>query len=289
MSDAFTKARTFIYTHGRLLERKQFEVRFEGGSPESVGRAVKAYQNTDGGLGHALEPDIRSPLSQPGFIGFGLAAMTDAGCRDPEFAMSLCDYLAKVADSRGLVSFLHEHAYETPIAPHWVMPTIPTDVNPTAEICGFLHYQGVRHEWLSLATETCYRIFMEEPPREAHALNCAARLAEHVPDRKMADNLLDVLAATLPEARFFQAEAPATGYGLTPLHFAPRPDSLCRKLFSDAQMEGHLAHLASLQQEDGGWPITWTTPCEAAVWEWRGRVTLEAISALAAYGYVSAN
>lgn len=285
MNEAMLKARQFLFAHGRLLERRQFEVRFEGGPPEAVGRAVKAYQNGDGGLGHALEPDIRSPLSQPGFAGFGLAAMADAGCRDPEFALSVCRYMASVADERGLVPFFFKDAYQSPIAQHWVMPSIPMDVNLTAEICGYLHFQGIEHEWLSLATETCFRIFMNEPPKEAHALACAARLAEHVPDRTMAANLLDMLAETLPQARFYQPEAPSSGYGLTPLAFAPRPDSPCRPLFSDSQLEGHLEQLAEGQQPDGGWAIAWEPPCEAAVWEWRGKVTLDAVSALSAYGY----
>jgi len=288
VDNMLAKARHFIHAYGRLLERRQFEVRFEGGSPEAVGRAVKAYQNADGGLGHALEPDIRSPYSQPGFIGFGLAAMMDAGCRDPEFALSLCRYLADVSDERGLVPFLFENARETPLAPHWMSPTIPVDVNPTAEICGFLHFQGISHEWLSLATETCYRIFMSDPPKEAHALACAARLAEHVPDRAMAANLLDMLAETLPQARFFQPHAPAEGYGLTPLAFAPRPDSPLKALFAQSQIEGHLEQLAGKQQPDGGWPITWDPPCEAAVWEWRGKVTLDAVSILSAYGWLTA-
>lgn len=287
MREKLKRARQFLFTHGRLLERRQFEVRFAGGDPDIVGRVVKAYQNADGGLGHALEPDIRTPLSQPGFIGFGLAALTDAGCRDAAFALSLCDYLAKVADDRGLVPFLFEQALDTPVAPHWANPSVTfgtaPDVNPTAEICAFLHFQGIEHDWLSLATETCYRLLIDKPPAEAHALACAARLTEHVPDRTMAGNLLDMLAETLPKAMFYQPDAPVSGYGLTPLAFAPRPDSVCRSLFAQSQLDGHLDELAARQQEDGGWPISWEAPHGAAALEWRGKVTLDAVSVLHAY------
>ena len=41
----------------------------------------------------------------------------------------------------------------------------------------------------------------------------------------------------------------------TPLNFAPRPQSLARRLFSDEVIEAHLDALASVQQEDGGWPV----------------------------------
>lgn len=63
MSESLVKARNFILTHTRLLERRLFEVCFAGASAASVGQVVRAYQNPDGGLGHALEPDVRCPES----------------------------------------------------------------------------------------------------------------------------------------------------------------------------------------------------------------------------------
>ena len=57
MSEMFSRARNYILTNARLLERLVFMVEFERGDPAAVGRAVAAYQNSDGGLGHALEPD----------------------------------------------------------------------------------------------------------------------------------------------------------------------------------------------------------------------------------------
>ena len=65
MDKPFVRARDFMYTHARLLERLLFAVRFEGAPPAAVGKLVAAYQNPDGGLGHALEPDVRCPESQP--------------------------------------------------------------------------------------------------------------------------------------------------------------------------------------------------------------------------------
>ena len=55
---------------------------------------------------------------------------------------------------------------------------------------------------------------------------------------------------------------------------------------ADAQIEGHLQDLLAHQQADGGWPIRWEPPGPAAALEWRGRVTLEAIRPLAAYGWI---
>ena len=286
MCEVLEKARGFIMSNARLLERRLYEVRFEGLSPEYAGRVVKAYQNPDGGLGHALEPDERCPSSQPLFVSFGLVAMEEAGYRDTEFALSLCDYLQSVADENGLVSFFTENVFDYPVAGHWVNSTIAAGFNPTAEICGLLYYQGVEHEWLSKAAETCCDMFIKDPPDEAHALSCAARLAQYLPDRSKAELMLDILAKVLPSARFFIPDAPVNTYGLTPLHFAPMPDSICRLLFTQRQIEGHLEDLLKQQQPDGGWPVSWDAPGAASVLEWRGRVTLDAICRLRAYNVI---
>ena len=57
----FNRAEKFIYNNARLLERQLFAFHFKGGSREQVLTALSAYQNADGGFGHALEPDIRCP------------------------------------------------------------------------------------------------------------------------------------------------------------------------------------------------------------------------------------
>ena len=52
----FEQAKAFIWKNARLLERRQFAYHFEGGSREGVVAVLRAYQNSDGGFGNALEP-----------------------------------------------------------------------------------------------------------------------------------------------------------------------------------------------------------------------------------------
>lgn len=59
----FEKAAEFIWRNARLLERRIFEYTFQGGESHQVIHALKAYQNDDGGFGHAMEPDLRTPDS----------------------------------------------------------------------------------------------------------------------------------------------------------------------------------------------------------------------------------
>lgn len=51
--------------HARLLDRRRFELLFDGGNTEPALAALRAYRNRDGGYGHGLEPDLRAPESQP--------------------------------------------------------------------------------------------------------------------------------------------------------------------------------------------------------------------------------
>ena len=70
-------AAQFIAGHARLLERRRFGY-FEGdGSAEAVVRALDAYRNADGGIGH-LEPDLRTPTSQPSSVLYALDVLHEA-------------------------------------------------------------------------------------------------------------------------------------------------------------------------------------------------------------------
>jgi hypothetical protein len=287
MDDAFVRAKVFLYTQARLLERLLFAVRFENADPRSVGLLVSAYQNRDGGLGHALEPDLRSPRSQPLFIEIGLRAMHDAGCQDHKLSLSLCSFLETVCDESGLVPPILPDAYESPHASHWRGPQSPS-VNPTASICGLLLDQGINHPWLARTTDTCCDRLIARPPNEAHELECAAVLADHLTDEDTGNRIGSMIASKLKTARFFIPDAPVRDYGLTPLHFAPSPDSRWNALFTSAQLQGHLEDLRTRQMDDGGWPISWKPPGSASECEWRGRWTLQAIDTLVAYGMLEA-
>ena len=69
-----------------------------------------------------------------------------------------------------------------------------------------------------------------------------------------------------------------------PLDFAPHPERIARRLFDDATIKRHLDALESRQQDDGGWPITWNPPSDAALHEWRAFKTLKWLDVLDNYG-----
>ena len=61
--DSFEKAKLWINVNGRPLEKARLRVIFEGASSDETLSALKAFQNEDGGFGHAIEPDLRTPDS----------------------------------------------------------------------------------------------------------------------------------------------------------------------------------------------------------------------------------
>lgn len=95
------RAHDFVWTHARLLERRIFEQRFLGGPPLAVERAVDAYRNADGGFGQALEPDCRTPHSQPEAMRWALKALDAAERLHPARAARCADWVASVARPMG--------------------------------------------------------------------------------------------------------------------------------------------------------------------------------------------
>jgi hypothetical protein len=60
---ALARARDFVAAKGRLLDAVLVELALGQGSVADVLMALAPYQNADGGFGHALEPDLRTPAS----------------------------------------------------------------------------------------------------------------------------------------------------------------------------------------------------------------------------------
>ncbi|CAM5582089.1 Prenyltransferase OS=Streptomyces tendae OX=1932 GN=GUR47_34535 PE=4 SV=1 [Streptomyces tendae] len=69
-----------------------------------------------------------------------------------------------------------------------------------------------------------------------------------------------------------------------PHDYAGDPRSLARAWFTDEEMARSLDFLAARQDDDGGWPVGRHRWAPAPALEARGRVTIEALRTLEAYG-----
>jgi hypothetical protein len=277
-------SQTFLWDNARLLERHLFSFLFKGGARQNVIAALSAYQNEDGGFGNALEPDKRSPSSQPIDQEFALRILDDVGF-DTAMAEKVCDFLMSITTNEGGVPFVLPSVRDAPRADWWnTEDNPPASINPTASIAGLLHKYQFQHVWLEKATEYSWRKIEELQNGSEHDLLCAAIFLEHVPDRIRAEKMFPAIGEQIKKQTAFDPHAP--GYTFKPLTWAPTPDSLCRGLFEGDQIASHLKALAAGQQADGGWPISWPAVSPACEMEYRGVVTIGALKTLKAYGYL---
>ncbi len=281
-SEVIQRAARFLYANARLVDRAVFAVRFSRAEPERLVRAVMAYRNTDGGFGNALEADLRTPASQPLHTEVALWLLCEGDIRQPQLATEVCDYLAGVAtDACELPAFV-EGALDYPAAEHWRegLGAEPS-IEQVYSVVAALHWHGAVHDWLTKATKACHE-HLDEVADDAHILQgIGAFLIETGHTERLGE-----LTRSIKASQYYVEETPVSRYGLTPLRFANSPDSPLRPFFADDLIDAHLDDLLNRQQDDGGWPITFTAPSEAAHLEWRGRWTVEALLTLQAYGRV---
>ncbi len=206
--------------------------------------------------------------------------------RDPAMTYRVCDF-AQHADLKHGIPTIFPSSRLYPRAAHWNnLATEQPSLDRMTGLVGLAHTQDVRHPWLQEAVEVCLEHITTTRYDDAHTILNAFCLVESLSRERSVDQLFDKLADELFESNFFCLDVPLKTYGLTPLAFAPSPDSYCRRIFSDFQIDAHLNELASHQKADGGWPIQWEPPGEMARREWRAHKTVMALATLRAYGRI---
>ncbi|TJY43842.1 hypothetical protein E5161_00040 [Cohnella pontilimi] len=284
----FEKAANFIWKHGRLLERRIFEYVFQGGSKSNILISLKAYQNDDGGFGNAIEPDLRSPSSQPLYMEFALRILYDCNIKDEELAQKACYYISKHADLVKGIPTIFPSSAKYPRAEHWNNShSAEPSFSRLTGLVGLLKWQGVEDSWLDKAIECCLKDISSNSYEDAHTILTAFCLLESLPQTDYIKGLFQKLSKELITANFFRLDAYSQSYGLSPLEFSPSSTSYCRSIFSDDTIHDHLKTLESQQDDDGGWQIEWEPPGETARLEWRAYKTLKCLMIFNSYNKIN--
>ncbi|MEU2227955.1 hypothetical protein ACFY8B_12765 [Streptomyces sp. NPDC012751] len=290
------RAEQFVWLTARVLEQRLFAYHFLHGGPEAVETALDAYRNEDGGYGHALEPDLRGPVSQPLHTAHALRVLDAVGRCGGQRVERVCRYLTSVSTPDGALPVVHPGQRGYPTAPFVpVVDDPPSELLSTGPVVGLLHRNEVWHAWLFRATDYCWQAV--ESLEKSHPYEVAAAVAflDSAPDRPRAEAAADRLGRLVREQRlaaldpdrldaFPVAPGYAPGEHHFPHDFARSPDSLARAWFTDEEMTRSLDHLAAEQREDGGWPVTWRRWAPAPALEARSLVTIEALRTLRAHG-----
>jgi hypothetical protein len=281
-------AAQFLSTHARLLERRRFAhlVAPDDTTADAVVTALAAYRNADHGMG-LLEPDLRTPASQPSAVLYALEVLAEVGAAHSPLATGGLDWLQTVTNDDGGVPFVLPTAKGWPHAPWWTpQDDPPSSLLMTAGVTGTAYHLGLDHPWLGPATSYLWTHLPTLELSDPYTFRYVVRFLDAVPDRRRADAELDVLADRVPADGILRVEAGAEGEVLSALEVAPRPDHAGRRLFPDELIDRELAALAGEQQDDGGWTFTWLAWDPAVAFEWRGMQTLTALRTLQAYGHL---
>jgi hypothetical protein len=289
------RAEHFVWLTARVLEQRRFAYHFLQGPPDAVEAALSAYRNDDEGYGHALEPDLRGPVSQPLHTAYALRVLDEIGRCGGQRAERVCRYLTSVSAPDGALPAVHPSLRGYPAAP-WI-PVVddpPGDLLATGPVVGMLHRNEVWHAWLFRATDFCWDVVESLDKTHPYEVLAALAFLDSAPDRVRARAAADRIGRLLREQRLVVLDpARAEGHSVQPGYapgeyhyaydFARTPGSFGRRWFSDAELERSLDFLAAQQQDDGGWPILWREWAPGTRLEGRPIVTIEALRTLRAY------
>ena len=269
-------AETFIWSTARLVDRHRYAMLFSDGSAEPVLAALNGYRNVDGGFGHALEPDLRCPGSQPAATLYALEMLHEAGRFDSDLVLGARAWIASIAAPDGGIPFALPGFEAYPHAPWWSLG--PPSSFLTFALAAALHAGAVTgDEWLDRATEWSWRGIEEPTEPSGYWLKYACAFLDAVPDEDRARAAIASLSSRVDLA----ALAPAggtEGETLRPLDLSPRPGSRSRELFTESAIQAHLDLVEAEQQEDGGWMFDWVAWSPAQTTAWRGIVTIRALT-----------
>lgn len=277
------RAEWFLLANGRLLDRHRLAVLLHDAPTDPVLDTLRAYRNRDGGFGHALEPDVRGPESEPASTLHALEVLAEIDALDDPIFSDGAAWIATIANPDGGVPFVLPTAASYPRAP-WMASSSDGSVL-TFAIAALLWEAGYREPWLERATGWCWaKLDGPADALGAYGVKFALAFLDRVPDAQRAATSIERLRAQIDSDGSIPVPGGTADERLTPLTLSGRPGARSRSLFTDAQIEADLDVLEVGQQEDGGWTFDWLgwSPGQSA--EWRGIVTLRALATLRAHG-----
>jgi hypothetical protein len=304
--ESFERACRFIKVQARPLERAMFEHLFEGSPAESVVTELAHFQNADGGFGHALEPDMRTPSSSALATGIGLRTLKKLHCSaDHPMVRRTVEYLLATFDEGTQVwRVVPPDANDHPHAGWWhdedgsLARTFDDFlVIPRAELVGLLHHYAplVPADWLDRVTERTVADVetigtLGEGGGDTLAYGLSLAETEELP-RHFRDRLLARIRAVVPIA-VSRDPGEWDSYCIAPLKVASSPQSAVADLIWDG-LQAHLDYQIDHQTAAGTWEPTWSWgEFYPEVWEreakpeWRGYLTLDTLVTLRAFGRI---
>lgn len=300
---AYELARKYILTQARPLEQALFRFHFENGSADQARSELAQFQNQDGGFGHALEPDLQSPLSSALCTYHALHTLIalHTPANHPLITTAV-DWLMSQLDTESLTwRPLPPGTQNDPHAPWWNddngslektfdnFQSMPRAALATA----FWRLPGlVPYPWLVRLTSAIVDSAESSSvlPQSADSLES---MLELLAAPGLPTNLYQRLAARLKDILPNSVESNPQGwlnYSIEPLKLLPDPHNPAVSWLPRDLLETNLDFRISQQDPQGCWNPNWSWFGQyPKVWEttalpaWRGVITLNTLLTLRAW------
>jgi len=289
--DDFQRIELWMRRNARPLELALWDFHFDLGSKENVLDALSAFQNEDGGFGHALEADSHNPLSSPLQTSDAIEIIESiGGCYvDTPMIQGILKYLQSgkdFHDGRWDLIVASNDAY--PHAPWWDTKSDSekrSTYNPTAILCGFgLKYAQKDTElWnrcLKIARDLIDK-HLNQSKIDMHPLLCLSSLYNTLLKFDSNDDLYQKAYAKLitdeKETLLDDLESKES-YKCFPTHFIrsnqhPLYPTMCELVDED------LDRILSQRNDEGLWDLNWVWGSEpeafavSTLW-WKARIAV---------------
>lgn len=286
----FLKARDFVLTNARMIERRLFEFHFANGTAEAVFHSVYAYRNPDGGFGHGLEPDTASPESQPLFGIMALELLDEVGYLSKEIILKdFMPYFEQITTEKGGIPWMFRPKSEYPCEEHFKTVKEWAALSTTAPLLGMLEKYNVHIPWMKKAEAFVWSEFERIQDKHAFCYLCVPRwmlFLEHTKSRTKAKKTINHLNNWITNNKIICEDKTDEGWGLygkpNRLNYASSPQSRFYTLFTKEAIAAELDELIHRQKEDGRWD-TWYGISEGTKLEWAGIQTLSVLKLLKNY------
>ncbi len=297
---ALNRAQRFVAEHARpvdqaLLEFQLADESVAGAAFQAVVRAIEGYQNPDGGFGHGIEPDVRTPTSLAISTSVGLQHLREIGAtsRLPVVRKAMAYLVQTVDRERWVWPVIDQTVDAGPHAPWWNLARLDARFdgfvfNPTAELLGYLYdYPDLAPAEVRVGVE---RVVLEalkarQTAGDAYDLACCVRLLR---SRGLPAAVRDVLESRILESL---KAAELADLHLNFLQLTPTPQAFGYAV-ARAGIERQIERLIATQVPDGSWRPFWSwAEVDAAAWqvaelEWAGVLTRNAVVQLVRHGAV---
>ena len=289
----FNKARDFLLTNARMIERRLFDFHFNAGSAEGVYHAVYAYRNSDGGFGHGMEPDTASPESQPLFTVMALETLDEVGCLTKDILINdFMPYFEGITTEKGGVPWMFRPTSDYPCEGHFKTVKEWAALSTTAPLLALLEKHGAAIPWMKKAEEFVWSEMDRIGKKHSFCYLCVPRrlaFLQYTKNQEKARKALENQKKWILEEGVLCTDKTDDGWGLYgkphSLNYAPHPDALLHGLFSKETIEEDLDELIRRQEEDGRWD-TWYGISPGTKLEWAGIQTLWVLKVLKSYGRI---